>query len=59
VMTDWHCQDNGGKGGRWEGLPDQLTPMFDLDKMVHRLRKELPVSSPWNHDWADRYSDVA
>jgi len=33
---------NGGKGERWEGLPEELRPMFDVDKIVNRLQKELP-----------------
>lgn len=34
---------NGGEGGRWEGLPEVLTPAFDIDNIVQRLHQELPV----------------
>ncbi|KAI8656998.1 hypothetical protein NCS56_01305500 [Fusarium sp. Ph1] len=47
---DWTGDDgvplpshNGDKGGRWEGLPDQLRPVFDVDGIVDRLHQELPV----------------
>jgi hypothetical protein len=34
---------NGGKGERWEGLPEVLTPAFDVDKIVDKLREDFPV----------------
>ncbi|KAI1127031.1 hypothetical protein F5Y10DRAFT_243523 [Nemania abortiva] len=33
---------NGEKGGRFEGLPEVLTPMFNIDDMEKRLQEELP-----------------
>ncbi|KAI1410377.1 hypothetical protein F5Y13DRAFT_192239 [Hypoxylon sp. FL1857] len=33
---------NGGKGRRWEGLPEVLTPVFDVDDIARRLKEELP-----------------
>lgn len=36
---------NGGRGGRWEGLPEVLTPIFDVDDVVRRLQEELPVGN--------------
>ena len=43
---------NGGKGGRWEGLPEILTPAFNVDKIVEQLEKNLPVSNA-----SDRWND--
>jgi hypothetical protein len=34
---------NGGEGGRFEGLPEVLRTMFDVDDIVRRLHEELPV----------------
>ncbi|KAI0139028.1 hypothetical protein F4776DRAFT_617775 [Hypoxylon sp. NC0597] len=33
---------NGEKGRRWEGLPEVLVPVFDVDHVVRRLHEELP-----------------
>ncbi|KAK7990148.1 hypothetical protein PG989_010463 [Apiospora arundinis] len=33
---------NGGKGGRWEGLPEELEPVFDVDRIVDGLHRVLP-----------------
>lgn len=38
---------NGGKGQRWEGLPDVLKPAFDVDKIVGGLQAVLPVLTCW------------
>ncbi|KAM0438441.1 hypothetical protein ACHAPT_001190 [Fusarium lateritium] len=35
---------NGDKGGRWEGLPDQLLPVFDVDDIRDRLHQEAPAT---------------
>ena len=35
---------NGGKGERWEGLPEVLTPTFNVDKIVEKIKKNFPVS---------------
>lgn len=34
---------NGGQEGRWKGLPEVLTPVFDIDSVIQRLHQELPV----------------
>lgn len=34
---------NGGKGEMWEGLPEDLTPVFDVDKIAQKLHEQLPV----------------
>ncbi|KAI1458141.1 hypothetical protein F4805DRAFT_425671 [Annulohypoxylon moriforme] len=33
---------NGGKGGRWKGLPKVLKPFFKVERIVKRLHEELP-----------------
>ncbi|KAI0115620.1 hypothetical protein GGR51DRAFT_503591 [Nemania sp. FL0031] len=33
---------NGGEGGRFEGLPEVLKPMFNIDDMEKRVQEELP-----------------
>jgi hypothetical protein len=40
---------NGGEGDRWEGLPEELRPAFDVDQIVERLQKDYPVTHPENH----------
>lgn len=34
-----------GLGGIWEGLPETLSPCFDVDKAAEAIAKEHPVSS--------------
>ncbi|KAI0377691.1 hypothetical protein F5Y04DRAFT_263478 [Hypomontagnella monticulosa] len=36
-------KENGRKGGRWEGLPEVLKPCFDIDYIMQRLHRELPI----------------
>lgn len=36
--------DNGGEGGRFEGMPAELWTMFDVPRMADGLAKEYPVS---------------
>ncbi|KAF4458060.1 Peptidase C15 [Fusarium austroafricanum] len=33
---------NGVQGGRWEGLPEVLRPIFDVDAVVDKLHQQLP-----------------
>jgi pyroglutamyl-peptidase len=33
---------NGGIGGRWQGLPTMLTPFFDVNEIVARIKDDLP-----------------
>ncbi|KAL8658194.1 MAG: hypothetical protein Q9226_001192 [Calogaya cf. arnoldii] len=35
-------EHNGGKGERREGLPEILTPVYDVEKIVERIKKDLP-----------------
>lgn len=39
-------KNNGEKGGRWEGLPEELRPVFDVDRIVEGLHRVLPVRIP-------------
>jgi hypothetical protein len=34
---------NGGKGGRWEGMPEELGPVFSVGEAVRRAQQEVPV----------------
>ena len=36
---------NGGKGERWEGLPEVLKPVFNVDHIVEGLQTMMPVRS--------------
>ncbi|KAI1099414.1 hypothetical protein F4804DRAFT_321877 [Jackrogersella minutella] len=35
---------NGKKGGRWDGLPEVLRPVFDVEHIATRLHEDLPNS---------------
>lgn len=46
---DWTGDDkkplpkhNGGRGARWEGLPEDLKPVFDVDSIAKHLSEQLP-----------------
>ena len=39
---------NGGKGERWEGLSEILTPVYDVEKVVERIKEDLPVCDVCN-----------
>jgi hypothetical protein len=48
-----HVDDEGqafpngqlGPGGLWEGLPAELRPCFDVDRVVEKIAREHPVRS--------------
>ena len=36
-------QHYGGEIERWEGPSEVLTPLFNVDKIVERIKKDAPV----------------
>lgn len=34
---------NGKTGARWEGMPEELRPIFDVGQIVRQAQEEVPV----------------